>query len=323
MNETTTLSVVLPVYRESEHIEHSVAVIREVLVGLQVSFEIICVDDGSPDGTWPSLVKAAQSIPELRAIRLSRNFGKEGAMLAGLEASRGEAVIVMDSDLQHPPSVIPEMLELWQNGDCKIVDGVKNVANRGSWLSEFGANLFYRTFRKIAKADLENSSDFKLLDRVVVDAYLALRERRLFFRAMISWMGYTRAKVHFDVADRTAGVSKFSPFKLIHMAGESVVSFSPLLMHGATACGALFLVFAIALGLHTSYQKIVGRAVEGFATVILIELVVGSIVLLGLGVIGAYIARIHEELKDRPRYLIEEELKDKRIRREARVNRAA
>jgi polyisoprenyl-phosphate glycosyltransferase len=323
VNETITLSVVLPVYREAEHIGTSLGVIRDVLLQLDVPFEIVCVDDGSPDATWAALQDSMQSVPELRAIKLSRNFGKEGAMLAGLEASQGEAVIVMDCDLQHPPSVIPEMLKLWQNGDCKIVDGVKNVTNRGSWLAEFGASLFYKTFKRIAKADLENSSDFKLLDREVVDAYLALRERRLFFRAMISWMGYTRARVHFDVAERTAGVSKFSPLKLLHMAGESVVSFSPLLLHGATVCGAMFLVFAIGLGLHTSYQKLMGRAIEGFATVIIIELVVGSIVLLGLGVIGAYIARIHEELKDRPRFLIEEELKYKRVLRAERTNKAA
>lgn len=323
MIDVITLSIVLPVYREAEHIEHSVAVIREVLAGLQVSFEIICVDDGSPDETWQSLEKAARSVPELRAIKFSRNFGKESAMLAGLEASRGDAVIVMDCDLQHPPEIIPEMLRLWQTGKFKVVDGVKISTNRRSWLVELSARLFYSTFECLTKADLSNSSDFKLLDREVVAAYLVLGERRLFFRAMVSWMGFTRAQIPFQVADRTAGTSKFSTVKLFRMATDAVVSFSPVLLQGATVIGGLFLFFAIAIGMHTSYLKLTGRAIEGFTTVILIELIVGSTVLLGLGVIGAYIARIHEELKGRPRYLIEKELQHKRELQVKRIDRAA
>jgi len=318
-----TLSIVLPVYREAEHIEHSLSVIRNVLVGLEVPFEIICVDDGSPDATWQAIRQASQCIPEMRAIKFSRNFGKEGAVLAGLEASCGEAVIVMDCDLQHPPEVIPEMFRLWQTGLYKVIDGVKEATNRRSPLGELGARLFYSAFERLTKAELSNSSDFKLLDREVVNAYLVLRERRLFFRGIVSWMGFSHAQVRFNVAQRTAGTSKFSPIKLTHMAMEALVSFSSALLHCATLIGGLFFVFALAIGLHTSYLKITGRAVEGFTTVILIELIVGSMVLLGLGVIGAYVGRIHEELKARPRYLIEDEFYRRQELRVQRVDRAA
>ncbi|OYP38920.1 glycosyltransferase family 2 protein [Rhodopirellula sp. MGV] len=320
MTALPELSVVLPVYREAEHIESSLSVIDQTLAALDMPYEIICVDDGSPDQTWEALDRCVLSFSSVRAIKLSRNFGKEYAVLAGLESSVGQAVVVMDCDLQHPPSVIPEMVRLWRSGKYKVIDGVKRKANRRNRLAEYAARNFYRTFRLLTKADLQNSSDFKLLDRAVVDAYLGLPERQLFFRGLVSWMGYSRTSVEFEVADRTAGESKFSAKHLIALATDSIIGFSEVLLQTATVVGGLFLLFSMGIAVHTIYQYLTGNAVEGFATVILIQLLIGAAMMLAMGVIGLYIASIHRELKSRPRYLVEFERGGESLRPELSLN---
>jgi polyisoprenyl-phosphate glycosyltransferase len=290
MDHPVLLSIVLPVYCEADHIGSSLRTIHRVLMNTHETFEIVCVDDGSHDSTWNQIQAASITLPSIRSIKFSRNFGKEGAMLAGLEASCGQAVIVMDCDLQHPPTLIPEMIRIWKEGEFKIVEGVKRISNRRSRVSDWAANIFHSMFRKLTDSDLNNSSDFKLLDRDVVNAYVLLRERKLFFRAMISWMGYSKTQVAFDVADRVGGTSKFSPMKLLRLATGAIISFSPFVLQAATFFGL-----------------VLASVASGTSMLASVQLVVGSVILLCLGVIGAYVARIYEELQDRPRYLIEKQ----------------
>ncbi len=302
------LSVVLPFWNEGACAARAAARIWETLDGTGAACEMICVDDGSTDDTWPRLAAFAADRPAVVAIRFSRNFGKEAALAAGLEAARGRAVIVMDGDLQHPPELIGEMLRRWRAGEAEVVEAVKRRRGRESWVNRWGARLFYRTLRRVSGIDLENASDFKLLDRKVVDAWLELRDFHLFFRGMCAWLGFRRARIDFEVPERIGGVSKWSLGRLAGLAADGVASFSSAPLHLTTLIGAVFLVFAIVLGGHTLYMKLAGQAVSGFTTVILLLLIVGSCVLISLGVIGAYIARIFEQVKGRPRFLIAETL---------------
>ncbi|MEM6691485.1 MAG: glycosyltransferase family 2 protein [Planctomycetota bacterium] len=305
MSELIALSVVIPAYREACHIHESLHVIDRVVQQIGVSYELICIDDGSPDLTWQSLKRATDSLENLQIIRLSRNFGKESAIIAGLEASRGGAVVVMDSDLQHPPNLIGSMYDRWLDGG-QVVNAIKKKTNRDSVLHEFAAGLFYRTFQKITGADLANSSDFKLLDREVVDAYLRMPESQPFFRGIIQWMGYSQEAIEFEVQDRTEGESTFTIASLFRMAMEVIIGSSGILLQGATFAGAVSLLVGLFLVVKSVYQKAIGVAVEGFATVILLQFIFSSVILLGMGVIGLYLASIHRELKARPRFLVRE-----------------
>ncbi len=308
MNTKPTISIVLPVYNEGEHLERSFDCIHETVEPLDAQFEYVLVDDGSNDETWPTCLRMARRNPRISAIRFSRNFGKEAAIFAGLETASGDAVVVMDADLQHPPELIGRMFELWRSGEWEVIDGVKKPTARPTWIHEIGATLFYYCFRNVTGCDLRGSSDFKLLDRVVVEAYLGLSERRPFFRGLTSWMGFRHASVPFEVAARTSGDSKWSYSRLTRFAVDALLSYSGIFVHGVTLLGCLFLVFAMGMALYTLAQKWLGLAAEGFSTVILVQLGVGSCIMLSLGVLGEYVVRIHDELKQRPRYIISRQL---------------
>ena len=301
----STLSILLPVYNEARHIYRNVNVIKAVLDVNDLRHEFIIVDDGSTDKTWAEILRLAAGIPALRAIRFSRNFGKEAALCAGLDIADGEAVIVMDADLQHPPQIIPAMVELWRNG-AEVVDGVKEGRGKESFLNRVFARLFYRLLSTLSGIGLENASDFKLLDAKVVEAWRNLPERATFFRAMSHWVGFRREQVLFQVAERGDGASRWSFLSLIKLAVTAITSFSTIPLQIITLLGLAFLVGSAILGAQTLYMKMSGAAVSGFTTVILLLLIIGSGLMIGLGIIGVYIARIFEEVKQRPRYIITE-----------------
>jgi len=307
-NDAPEISLVIPVFRESAHVSEAVRTIQGHLGGACSDYEMILVDDGSPDDTWGYVVKEAQASPFVRGIRLSRNFGKEHAVAAGLEAARGRAVIVMDGDLQHPPSVLPEMITAWREGKAQIVEGVKT--NRGNEPLLYGmfAALFYGLLRKLSGFDLRGASDYKLLDRRVVDAWLRLRERNLFFRGMTAWLGFSRHQISFQVAPRVGGRSRWSFFALVKLATTAVTGFSSVLLQLVTIFGLMFLSFALILGAYTVSYWAVGRAATGFTTVILLLLIIGGTLMVSLGVMGLYLARIYDEVKARPRYLVSESI---------------
>jgi glycosyltransferase involved in cell wall biosynthesis len=305
------VSVVVPCYCEAAGLATAVDAIRGALESSAVAYEIILVDDGSSDGTWACITALRARIGKrVRGIRLSRRFGKESAMRAGLEMARGSAVITMDADLQHPPSLIPAMVECWRRGDVDVVDAVKVERGRESGASRVSASLFYRLFRALTRRDLRNASDFKLLSRKVVTSYLALPEHSLFYRAMVSWLGFRHAEVPFAVDQRNEGTSKWGPLTLLRLALNAVTAHSAAPLHAVTLLGLAFLVLSVALGAQTLYNKIAGNAVSGFTTVILLLLVTGSAIMVALGVIGEYIARIYDEVKGRHRFVIADALPD-------------
>jgi dolichol-phosphate mannosyltransferase len=302
------LSVVMPVYNEGKIIGESARRTLRVLRGADIPCELILVDDGSADDTWARLEALTAERPEVRVVRLSRNFGKEGAMSAGLERARGDCVVVMDCDMQHPPETLPEMVRLWREG-CQVVEGVKNTRGKESRLYGWFAHRFYGLLKSSSGIDLFGASDFRVLDRAALEAWKHMPERQTFFRAMSTWVGFSRARVGFDVAPRAGGGSRFSTRRLIGLALSAITSFSAAPLHLVTAAGAVLLALFVVLGMQTLYMKLAGRAVEGFTTVILLLLIIGGVLMIALGIIGVYIAKIYEEVKGRPRYLVREELR--------------
>ena len=305
---TPLISVVIPLYNEGSHLRELLSDLRKALQQTGCRFEIVVIDDGSSDDTWAKIKDEARMCSDLRAIRLSRNFGKELALCAGLERARGNAVIVMDGDGQHPPSLLPLMIETWRTSGADIIEAVKRRRGRESLTSKFGALTFYVILNKLSGFDLKGASDFKLIDRRVLDTWLAMRERNVFFRGMTAWMGFRSIQIPFEVGLRRAGKSGWSYLRRAKLALIGITTFSSFPLHLVTFAGVIFFIFAIGLGIQTLYLKLAGRAFNGFATVILIELIIGSLLMISLGIIGEYLARIYEEVKGRPRYIVAESI---------------
>lgn len=308
MKSGPTLSVVLPCLNEGSHLARSLATLAEVLDGLALDYELVVVDDGSSDDTWAVLERFATQHGQLSALRLSRRFGKELALAAGLERARGAGVLVMDADLQHPPALIPAMVRAWREEGYDVVEAKKISRGAEPLLARAGAALFYPLFRRLSGFDLQGASDFKLLDRRVLDAWARMGERSVFFRGMSAWLGFRRKELAFEVAPRAGGASGWSAWRLLRLAMNGITAFSSAPLQLVTGMGFLFLAFALVLGAQTLWNKQYGGAETGFTTVIVLVLAVGSMNLIGLGVIGLYVARIYDEVKGRPRYVVREEL---------------
>jgi glycosyltransferase involved in cell wall biosynthesis len=305
---TRLVSVVIPLYKEGSHLGAFLTDLKSALDQARHPFEIVLVDDGSPDDTWERIKDEARTLPNLRALRLSRNFGKELALCAGLERARGDAVVVMDGDGQHPPSLLPVMIEKWKISGADIVQAVKIKRGRESLTSKLGAFLFYLILNQLSGFELKGASDFKLINRKATDTWLAMRERNVFFRGMTAWMGFNTVQVPFEVATRRTGKSGWSYLKRAKLALIGITTFSSFPLHFVTFAGVIFFIFAVGLGIQTLYLKLAGRAFTGFATVILLELIIGSLLMISLGIIGEYLARIYEEVKGRPRYIVSESI---------------
>ena len=297
------LSIVLPAYNEEQNIANTSKVLSELLEEHHIEYELVYVSDGSRDGTFSEIQKAAAGNSRIRGVEFSRNFGKEAAIFAGLEMAVGNAVIVMDCDLQHPPQMIPRMWELWKNG-AEVVEGIKESRGKESLAHRLSAGLFYKIMSSLIKMDMNASSDFKLLDRKVVDVLLTLPERNTFFRALSFWVGFRTEKVIYEVQERQFGESKWSFFSLMKYAVTNATSFSTLPLQLVTVMGIVSILFSIILFVQTLVKYMMGTAVEGFTTVILLILIIGGFLMLSLGIIGHYIARIYEEVKGRPKYII-------------------
>ena len=298
------ISVILPLYQEGANLSAFLSSVRAALDQTGHVFELILIDDGSPDDTWKVISEEARKFPAIRAVRLSRNFGKELALCAGLERARGDAIVLMDGDGQHPPALLPDMLRLWQTTGADIVEAVKIKRGPESLSGKVGALLFYIILNKLSGFDLKGASDFKLMNRKAINAWLEMRERNVFFRGMTAWMGFTTVRIPFEVAPRAAGKSSWSYLKRLRLAVTGVTAFSSFPLQLVTLAGGIFFVFAVLLGAQTLYLKLAGRAVSGFATVILLELIIGSSLMISLGIVGEYLARVYEEVKGRPRYVV-------------------
>lgn len=287
----------------------------EVVSGImereKIPFELVFVNDGSRDQTWEMIEKAAEKNKHVTGIRFSRNFGKESAIFAGLANAEGDCIAVMDCDLQHPPETLVEMYRLWEQG-YEVVEGVKRSRGKESVLHRASAGMFYKIMSKAVQIDMSRASDFKLMDRKAVEALLSMPERNAFFRALSSWVGYRTTSVEFDVQERTEGESKWSTWSLIKYAVRNIVGFSSAPLQMITVAGVLTLFFAIVLGIQSLVKYFCGHALEGFTTVILLLLIIGSLIMLSLGIIGIYIAKIYEEVKGRPRYFIARKISGKK-----------
>ena len=299
------LSVILPSYNEEKMIPVAAETLAGILDAAKIPFELLFINDGSKDGTWNEICRAREKDSRVCGVCFSRNFGKEAAMFAGLEKARGDCCVVLDCDLQHPPEKIVEMYRLWEQG-YEVVEGIKHDRGEETGLHRFAANTFYGIISKATGIDMASSSDFRLLDRKVVDTLNAMPERNVFFRALSFWVGFKKAEVTYDVRERTAGESKWSTRSLIRYAITNIGSFSSAPLHLITILGFITLAISIVFSIVALVQKLAGTALGGFTTVIILLLFLGSIMMISLGIIGYYIARIYEEIKGRPRYIIEE-----------------
>ncbi len=297
------LSIILPAFNEQDNIPRAFDSISSIMHAASIPYEIIFVDDGSDDLTYHNIQMLSSQNPEVKGICFSRNFGKESAIFAGLEAASGECCLIMDCDLQHPAELIPEMYRLWQDG-YEVVEGVKASRGKESPLHTLCANSFYRLISKASGIDMSKASDFKLLDRKAVDALLAMPERAPFFRALSSWIGFKTVSIPFHVKEREIGTSKWSAWKLVKYAIRNITSFSGAPLQFVTFLGWVMFLCSVVLGIQSLYRYFTGTALEGFTTVILLQLLIGSVLMISLGIIGHYISRIYDEIKARPRYLV-------------------
>lgn len=297
------LSIVLPSYNEEQNISNTASVLAGLLEKEKIDYELVFVSDGSRDNTYQEILKAAAVNPRVKGAEFSRNFGKEASIFAGLSLAGGDACIVMDCDLQHPPSVIPRMWKLWQEG-YEVVEGIKQSRGKESLGHKLSAGAFYKVMSKLIKMDMNASSDYKLLDRKVVDVLLELPERNTFFRALTFWAGFKTTSVEYEVQERVYGESKWSLVSLMRYAVTNATSFSTLPLQLVTIMGVISILFSVILAVQTMIKYAMGTAVEGFTTVILLILIIGGFIMLSLGIIGHYIARIYEEVKGRPKFII-------------------
>ena len=297
------LSVIVPALNEERNIEPAARRIRDILLDAGISYELIFVDDGSRDATWERICRCRREDPRIAGVRLSRNFGKEAAILAGLEKACGECSVVLDCDLQHPPETIVEMVRLWEDG-VMVVEGVKRSRGKENPVHGFFSRLFYRIMSAATHVDMARASDFRLLDRKVVQELLAMPERNTFFRALSSWMGYRTATVEYDVAERLHGKSKWSVSKLVRYAIQNMISFSSAPLRFIACLSAVSLLLTFILGVQTLVRFLMGHSVDGFTTVILLILMLGTLLLVSQGIMSLYLAKMFEEIKARPRYLV-------------------
>lgn len=300
------LSIVVPCYNEAPVLERFFKELIPVLVEAGFDYEVICVNDGSTDLTMPALLKQRESNRRIRIVQLARNFGKEIALSAGLDHARGAAVIPIDADLQDPPQLIPHLVAKWRDG-FQVVNARRADRMRDSWMKRTTARAFYRVFNAISETPIpENTGDFRLLDREVVDALKTLPERDRFMKGLFAWVGYRTTEVTYERQARVSGESKWSYWRLFNYAVGGVMAFSTFPLRLFNYIGVLFaggsFLYAGFLVLRTLF---LGRDVPGYASIMVAMLFLGGIQLIGIGVVGEYVGRIFMETKQRPLYLVQ------------------
>jgi glycosyltransferase involved in cell wall biosynthesis len=299
------VSVVAPVLDEVQVIDHFVERTLAALDGERV--ELVIVDDGSTDGTGERLAELAAAEPRLRVVHLSRNFGHQAALTAGLDHAAGDAVVMMDADLQDPPELIPTLLERWRDG-ADVVYAVRHARAGESRFKLTTARWFYSVFNALTEVRLEpNSGDFRLLDRRALDALLSMPERGRFLRGMTVWVGFTQTGVPYERAPRFAGRTKYTPRRMLRFSLDAVSSFSHAPLQAATYLGfVLAAVTFVAMPVIVAL-RLLGHYESGFATITLVVLLLGGIQLIAIGVLGEYLGRIYDEVKRRPLYVVRDE----------------
>lgn len=301
-----TISIVTPFYNEQEGIAAFYRGICDVMATVpDCDFEVVCVDDGSKDGTLKGLIELSERDPRVQVIELSRNFGKEAALTAGLDAAQGDAVIPIDADLQDPPELIPQMIEAWRKG-TEIVLARRTDRSSDTYLKRQTAALFYSVHNRLSSVRIpENVGDFRLMDRAVVDAVKQLPEQQRFMKGIFAWVGFKTETIDYTRKPRAAGRTKFSGFRLWNLALEGITSFSSVPLRVWSYVGFAFAVITMLYAGAVMYSTIVyGIAVPGYASLLVFVLFFGSVQLISVGVLGEYIGRIYMETKGRPLYLV-------------------
>jgi len=304
------VSIIVPFHNEAGGVQvfhEELASALQALPGRK--FEIICIDDGSSDQTLAELLRLVERDKRVRVLELSRNFGKEAALTAGIDASRGDAVIAMDADLQDPPELIGRLIEAWSGGAADVVLARRTDRSTDSFLKRTSAELFYRIHNRLSSVKIpENVGDFRLLDRAAVQALKALPERQRFMKGLFAWIGFRTATVDYARRSRASGASKFSGWRLWNLALEGITSFSTVPLRIWTYIGALgaLLTFLYALFI-VLRVLILGIDVPGYASLLVAILFLGSLQLLSVGLLGEYIGRVYLETKQRPVYVVRRE----------------
>jgi glycosyltransferase involved in cell wall biosynthesis len=304
--QRNSLTVIIPVFNEKENIPLITKTLLSILNSQDIRYHLLFVDDGSIDGTWEQIQLVTQSQPEIvHGLKFTKNFGKESAIAAGLDACTTDSALIIDGDLQHPPSLIPQMIMEWKNNGYDIVEGIKSEKTRSNSLFH---KFYFSLFEKMIGFDMSIASDFKLLDRSAINDWKKLPERGLFFRGMSYWIGRKRRQLEFDVQERVQGTTKWSFWGLMQLAVHSLLAYSSAPIRIIGLVGIFFVILSIIFGSIALYQKMIGVAVSGFTTVILLLLFLGGCILFSLCLIGYFIGNIYNEVKFRPRYLIEYEI---------------
>jgi dolichol-phosphate mannosyltransferase len=303
------LSVVIPVLNEETNLPVLYERVAGELQSLGCDFEILFVDDGSTDSSAERIAALHRADARVKMLSMSRNFGHQAALTAGMDHATGDAVIAMDADLQHPPDVIRELVLRWKEG-YEVVYTVRQTTEAAGPLKRASAKMFYRVFRALSDIDLPaNSADFRLLDRRVVEAFRQIRERTRFLRGLVGWAGFRSIPVPYQANARLSGQTKYSPTRMIRLAIDGLVSFSTTPLYVAIYVGGLLALLGVAYLLYALYARFVtGNVVPGWTSLIILVTFVGGIQLVLMGIIGIYIGKIYEEAKQRPLYLIRESL---------------
>ena len=306
-SESTVISVVAPVFNEAEGIRSFVDAVVAELELLTDAWEIVLVDDGSTDRSWETMQTLHAEEPRIKILRFSRNFGNQAAVSAGLKFAQGEAIITMDSDLQHPPELIPEMVQHWQNGFHSVFT-IRTYSEDTSVVKRVTSSVFSMIMNLFSHVSLqEGLSDYRLLDRKVVDSVNSMGENARFLRAMISWLGFRQIGIPFTTKPRVAGTTKFSFTKLFRLALDSITSFSVLPLRWITACGLTVAAVSLCYAMYILGEVLMtGIATPGWPTLVVAVLFLGGMQLTALGIVGEYVGRIYMETKRRPLFVIQD-----------------
>ena len=306
------ISIVTPVYNEEDNVVFFHEEITKVMETTGMDYELIYVNDGSKDRTDELIRELAEKDSHVRAITFARNFGHQTAITCGMDFARGDAVITMDGDMQHPPELIPLLLEKWKDG-YDIVQTIRTSTEDSGFIKKITSAGYYKVINSISKTPVTpGGSDFRLMNRKSLDVFLRFREHARFIRGIVGGLGFKQTTVKFEAPARHAGVSKFSMHKMLHFAMDGILTNSTMPLRAAFYAGVVSSVIGILLILHVLYSYLIGNTVPGWATMTILIAFFGSANLVGLGIIGEYIGRIYEETKDRPLYWISGDTNDRK-----------
>jgi len=304
MDEKKKIDIIIPCHNEEDNIGQIMKEVDRYIANLPYCYEFVFIDDGSTDRTFDILKEISGKRDDVSIIKLSRNFGKESAIAAGLNTCDANAAIIIDSDLQHPPALIPAMIEEWERG-ASVVDAVKRRRQKENFIMRGMSLLFNKIMSSLTGMDFDGASDYKLIDSSAIAVLNSIEERNRFFRGLTNWIGLRHSKIEYHVQERTAGRSKWNWFSLFQLSIDAITSYSSKPLQIVTFLGVVTFLFSIVLGFQTLYNKFFGNAVSGFTTVILVILILCSIIMVCMGILGVYLSKLYEEVKNRPIYVIE------------------